>query len=61
VDVAIQTTPIPKLTEEALESVGKGGRVLVVGWNARSTYHNFKSMCGIFPATSLKYLIVNKI
>lgn len=34
VDVAIQLTPVPKVTEQAIESVGKGGRVVIVGWGA---------------------------
>jgi propanol-preferring alcohol dehydrogenase len=34
VDVAIQLTPVPRLTEQAIESVGKGGKVVAVGWGA---------------------------
>jgi propanol-preferring alcohol dehydrogenase len=44
VDVAIQTTPIPKLTEQALESVGKGGRVLVVGWGTKEAMLQINTM-----------------
>lgn len=33
-DVAVQTTWAPNVTEQAIESVRKGGRVVVIGWGA---------------------------
>jgi len=44
VDVAIQTTPVPKVTEQAIESVGKGGRALIVGWGAPETVIQVNTM-----------------
>lgn len=35
VDVAVQLTPDPRLIEQALKSVRRGGRVVAVGWGMR--------------------------